>query len=98
MTAPGIEAMRFNTVSARRLMGRESPDRPVAAACRPTGFPVIAPLLALALVDFVREGITDKDSLLRAMNITAEQEADARTSVEACVNRFLPTLKSVGVF
>jgi predicted O-methyltransferase YrrM len=98
MTAPGIEAMRFNAVSARRMMGRESPDRPVAAACQPTGFPMITPLLALALVEFVRSGITDKDALLRAMRITPEQETDARTSVEACLNRFLPILKSAGVF
>jgi hypothetical protein len=96
--APGVEAMRFNAVSARRMMGRESPDRPVAAACKPTGYPVIAPLLALALVEFVRAGITDLDGLLQAMNISPEQEADARSSVEACRNRFLPMLKHAGVF
>jgi SAM-dependent methyltransferase len=98
MTAPGIEAMRFNAVSARRMMGKEPPDRPVAAACKPTGLPVLTPLLALALVEFVRAGITDMDGLLRAMNTTPEQEADARTSVEACLNRFLPILKDAGVF
>jgi SAM-dependent methyltransferase len=98
MTAPGVEAMRFNTVSARRMMVRESPQRPVAAACRPTGIPLVTPLLALALVDFVREGITDTDSLLRVMNISQDQEADARTSVEACLDRFLPILKNAGVF
>jgi len=97
-SGPGLEAMRFNAVSARRMMGRESPDRPVAAACKPTGHPVNAPLLALALVEFVREGITDIDGLLHAMNTTPEQEADARSSVEACLNRFLPTLKAAGVF
>ena len=31
-TAPGPEAIRFNSVSARRLMVRESPMRPIAAA------------------------------------------------------------------
>jgi hypothetical protein len=97
-SGPGIEAMRFNAVSARRMMGRESPDRPVAAACKPTGYPVITPLLALALVEFARAGITDVDGLLRAMKTTPEQEADARTSVEACRNRFLPVLKDAGVF
>jgi SAM-dependent methyltransferase len=98
MTAPGVEAMRFNTVSARRLMGKESPNRPVAAACRPTGIPLVTPLLALALVDFVRAGITDVDGLMRAMNTSADQEADARTSVEACLHRFLPALKNAGVY
>lgn len=97
-SAPGLEAMRFNAVSARRMMGREPPDRPVAAACKPTGYPVLAPLLALALVEFVRAGITDMDGLLRVMNTTQEQEADARTSIDACRNRFLPILKDAGVF
>jgi SAM-dependent methyltransferase len=97
-TAAGPEAMRFNAVSARRMMGKESPERPVAAACRPTGFPLVTPLLALALVELVRAGITGEDGLLRAMNITAEQEADARTSVAACLNRFVPILKHAGVF
>jgi molecular chaperone GrpE (heat shock protein) len=52
----------------------------------------------LALAEFARAGITDRDDLLRAMNITPEQEADARTSVEACLDRFLPILKNAGVF
>jgi len=97
-SAPGVEAMRFNAVTARRMMGREAPDRPVAAACKPTGYPVITPLLALALVEFVRAGITDLDGLMRAMNTTPEQQTDTRTSVEACRNRFLPVLKDAGVF
>lgn len=95
---PGPEAMRFNAASARRMMQRESPGRPIAAACKPTGFPVNTPLLALALVDFVRSGITDIQGLLRAMNTTPEQEADARTSVEACLSRFLPALQRAGVY
>ena len=63
--------MRFNAVSARRMMGKEPPDRPVAAACQPTGTPLMTPLLALALVEFARAGITDVDGMLRAMNTTA---------------------------
>ena len=98
MTAPGDEAMHFNTVSTRRMMVRESPSRPVAAACRPTGTPLIAPLLALVLVDFIRVGITDVDGMVQAMHTPADQQAEARTSVEACLNRFLPALKSAGVF
>jgi hypothetical protein len=90
--------MRFNAVSARRMMGRESPERPVAAACKPTGFPVVTPLLSMALVEFVRAGITDVDGLLRAMNTTPEQEASARASVESCLSRFIPVLKAAGVF
>ena len=97
MTAPGVEAMRFNTVSARRMMVREPPNRPIAAACRPTGTPVVTPLLALILVDFMHQGITDLDSLVQAVITAPEQEAEARTSVEACLNRFIPALKNAGV-
>ncbi len=98
MTEPGVEAMRFNTVSSRRMMVRESPSRAVAAACRPMGTPMMTPLLALALVDYIRAGITDVDGLLRVMNMTSDQEQGARDSVEACLNRFVPALKSAGVF
>jgi SAM-dependent methyltransferase len=98
MSAPGVAAMRFNTVASRRLMAREAPGRPVAAACHPTGTPVNTPLMALALVDFVRAGISDVDGLLGVMNTNAEEAADTRRAVEACVNRFLPALKIAGVF
>ncbi len=98
MTAPGEEAMRFNAVTARRLMARELPNRIVAAACRPTGIPLVTPLLALMLVDSVRAGITDLEGLMRVVAPTVEQEAEARTSVEACLSRFLPALKNAGVY
>jgi len=97
-TDPGPEAMRFNTVTARRMMSRESPNRPVAAACRPTGIPVVAPLLALFVIDLMRQGVTGLDALVHAMNSVPEQEADVRKSVENCLNRFVPGLKSAGVF
>ncbi len=70
------------------MIGKESPDRPVAAACKPTGYPLITPLLALAMVEFVRDGITGTDGLLQAMNTLPEQEAEARTSIDSCLNRF----------
>ena len=79
-------------------VARESPSRPVAAACKPTGIPVVTPLLALALVDFVRAGIGDVDGLLQVMKISADQQTEARTSVEACLRRFIPALKNAGVF
>jgi SAM-dependent methyltransferase len=98
MTAPGAAAMRFNSVSSRRMLA-ESPNRPVVAACLPTGTPVTTPLLALVLVDLIRAGITDLDALVRALKPGDEQAADdTRNSVEACLNRFLPPLKNAGVF
>ncbi len=96
--APGAEAIQFNTVSSRRMSVRESPNRPIAAACLATGTPIVTPLLALALVDFIRNGITDVDDLVRALNPPAEQEAEVKTSVESCLTRFIPPLKNAGVF
>jgi SAM-dependent methyltransferase len=98
MSQPGAEAMRFNTVSARRMMAKEPPNRPVAAACQPTGTPVMTPLLALVLVDLVRAGRTDVDDLVGAMKPGPGQEPEARKSVEECLGRFIPALKSAGVF
>ena len=66
--SPGAAAARFNTVSTRRMMGKEPPDRPMAAACVATGIPIVTPLLALAVVDYMRAGITGLDELMRAMN------------------------------
>ena len=90
--------MRFNTVSSMRMMPRESPNRPVAAASVPAGTGVVVPLLALAMVDFIRAGHTDVDAILRAMDPPAEQAAEVRTSVESCMTRFIPTMKTLGIF
>jgi SAM-dependent methyltransferase len=97
-TDPGPEATRFNTVSTKRMIATEAPNRPVVAASRPTGTPVVTPLLALALVDFIREGITDVDGLVAALDTGMGRTEEARTSVEACVTRFIPALKAAGVF
>jgi SAM-dependent methyltransferase len=96
-TEPGAEATRFNTTSTRRMIVREPPHRPVAAACRPTGVPVITPLLALAVLDYMRAGVTSLEGLVRAMNADPSQEEEVRKSVESCLTRFIPALKSAGV-
>jgi SAM-dependent methyltransferase len=98
MTSPGEAAIRFNSVTARRMAFKEPANRPVGAACQPTGTPVVAPLLALVVIDFMRRGITDLDGLTRAVNKQPDQEAQARTAIEACLNRFIPALKAAGVF
>ncbi len=97
-TAAGPEAMRFNTVTTKRMMGKESANRPVAAACRPTGTPMVVPLLALAVVDFIRAGVADLDGLVDAMKPSDDLEAEVRTSVDACLTRFIPVLRNAGVF
>ena len=95
---PGAAAMRFNTVSTRRMMGKEAPDRPMAAACVATGMPIVTPLLALAVVDYLRAGISDLDELMRAFHPDPAHETELRTSVDNCLTRFIPVLKSAGVF
>jgi SAM-dependent methyltransferase len=97
-TEPGPKAMRFNTVSSKRMMARESPQRPMAVACQPTGMPINTPLLAMAVVDFIRQGVTGLDALVAAMNAIPEQEPEVRKSIGACLDRFVPMLKNAGVF
>jgi len=96
-TEPGPEAMRFNSASTRRMIVREPPQRPVAAACRPTGVPVVVPLMALVVLDYTRAGITSLEGLVRAMNADPAQEEAVRKSVESCLDRFMPMMKRTGV-
>ena len=54
MARPGTEAgagaMRFNSVTARRMLATgATPDRPIGAASAPTGTPISTPLLALVI-------------------------------------------------
>ena len=79
------------------MMGKEAPDRPMAAACVATGIPVVTPLLALVIVDYIRAEITGLDDLILALNPDPEHATELRTSVENCLNRFIPVLNA-GVF
>jgi SAM-dependent methyltransferase len=96
-TAPGVEATRFNTASARRLRKREASNRPVVAASRPTGIPISIPMLALTLVEYINAGITDLDGLARTVEPGDNTEEAVRTAVQTCLDRFIPTLKNAGV-
>ena len=98
MSPPGETAMRFNAVTARRLARTESPNRGVAAACQPTGTPMMTPLLALMVANFMREGVTDVEGLVRALAPSADEVEAARNSVISCLDRFIPVLRAAGVF
>ena len=95
---PGEAAMRFNSVSAKRMMAKEPPNRQAVAACQATGIPLSTPLLALVLVDRIRAGTTDVDGLMHAVNANPEQGEEARKAIEECLNTFIPPLKNAGVF
>jgi SAM-dependent methyltransferase len=102
MARPGTEAsmgaMRFNAVSARRMMAAGStPNLAVGAASQPAGTPISAPLLTLVIADFMRQGITGVDNLVRVMQVPEEEHATARASVEQCIDYRLPLLRVAGV-
>ena len=97
MTEPGPEAIRFNAVTAERMSRTESPNRGVAAACRPAGIPVVVPLLALIVANRMRDGVTDLEGLVKTIDAPPEHEAEARKSVAACLERFIPMMRRTGV-
>jgi SAM-dependent methyltransferase len=98
MTEPGPEAMRFNAATVRRMVGKELPNRGIAAASRPMGTPMLTPLVALVLVDLMAQGITDVEGLVHALRTPAADEETARKSVTMCLERIIPRLKAAGVF
>ena len=58
----------------------------------------LTPLFALALVEFIKEGITDMNALMVATRTIPGQEEDARKSIQLCLDRYIPPLKAAGVF
>ena len=96
MSPPGEAASRFNAVTAMRMARTEVLNRGVAAACQPTGTPIMTPLLALIVCKYMRDGITDVEGLIRALDAPPGQEEEARSSVMSCLERFIPILKVAG--
>ncbi len=96
MTAPGAEAIRFNMVTARRLIRKGASNSMVALACRPTGMPIATPLVGLALVYHYENGITDVEGLLEAIEPPEDRIDDARKVVIAFLERHLPAWRLAG--
>ncbi|MSP00680.1 MAG: methyltransferase domain-containing protein [Acetobacteraceae bacterium] len=96
MTPPGPDAMRFNEVSARRMIRKGSPNGMLAIACRPTGMPLATPLLGLVLLYHYRNGITGVEGLIQAIEPDEDKLTEARTVIVAFLDRHLPAWKNAG--
>ncbi len=95
-TAPGPEAMRFNGATTRRMSpgNRRSADRRRLPSDRIANRDAVDRLVVLG---YIRVGVTGLESLVEAMNADPSQEEAVRTSVESCLERFLPMMRKAGV-
>ncbi len=96
MTAPGPEAMRFNEVAARRMMRKGVTRARVGIACRPTGMPISVPVTGLVMLSYYRNGATDVEGLLEAIDPPEESVEDARKEAVNFLERHLPLWRNAG--
>jgi len=95
---PGVEAMRFNRVTARRFVRSENLGRVIALASRRRGSGVSTSLLDLIVLERLREGQTDMEALLRQIDPLPEHEDKIRQTLDHCLNKRMPFLRGAGVF
>lgn len=92
------EALRFNRVTARRLLQMEPLDRTLAAATHRVGTPVPCTLLDLVIIDRTLDGAGDIDSLMTFLQPKPGSEAKLKEVLENRLSAQLPLLRTDGVF
>ena len=95
---PGAEAMRFNSVTARRFVRSENLTRVIALASRRTGAGVATSLLDLIVLERLRAGQTDMEALLRQINPDPEHVDQVRQTLDDSLNKRMSFLRGAGVF
>ncbi|WP_158927880.1 class I SAM-dependent methyltransferase [Acidisphaera sp. S103] len=95
---PGTEAMRFNSVTARRFVRSENLTRVIALASRRTGAGVATSLLDLIVLERLRAGQTDMEALLRQINPDPEHVDQVRQTLDDSLNKRMSFLRGAGVF
>ncbi len=95
---PHPAAMRFNLVSARRLARSESLNRLVGAASGRTGAGVQASVLDLLVLDWLRDGQTDIEDLLRLISPAPVDAHTVRDALNHSLHRRMPILHRAGVY
>jgi hypothetical protein len=95
---PGAEAMRFNSVTARRFVRSEKLARVIALASRRTGTGVATSLLDLIVLERLRVGQTDMEALLRQIDPDPEHVEQVREMLDVSLNKRMPCLRAAGVF
>ena len=97
-SGPGAEAMRFNSVAARRFVRSENLSRIIALASLRTGAGVATSLLDLIVLERLRTGQNDMEALLRQISPVPEHEDKVRQTLDDSVNKRMPFLRAAGVF
>jgi SAM-dependent methyltransferase len=95
---PGAEAMRFNSVTARRFVRSENLTRIIALASQRTGAGVATSLLDLIVLERLRAGQTDMEVLLRQIDPAPEHVDQVRQTLDQSLNKRMPFLRAAGVF
>lgn len=95
---PTPEALRFNRMTARRLLRSEPLARPLAAASYRVGMPVPSTVLDLVMLDRTLEGEGDINSLMAFLCPRAGSESKLQEILEAGLSTRLPLLRANGVF
>ena len=95
---PGPEGLRFNRVTGTRFARTESLGRSVGLASRRAGSAVGAALLDLIVLEQLRDGEADIDSLMRRIAPPEDQAAKVRASLQESLHKRMPILRGLGVF
>jgi predicted O-methyltransferase YrrM len=95
---PAPQALRFNRMTARRLLRSEPLARPLAAASYRVGMPVGCTLLDLVMLDRTLDGEGDIDSLISFLRPQAGSESKLEEILEGGLSTRLPRLRANGVF
>jgi hypothetical protein len=95
---PGAEAMRFNSVTARRFVRSENLTRIIGLASRRTGAGVATSLLDLIVLERLRAGQTDMEALLSQISPPPEHVDQVRQTLDQSLTKRMPILRAAGVF
>ena len=96
--APGAQAMRFNEVVARRMAASAPLGRGLGLASYRLGGGMVATFLDAVVIDRVRAGRTDVESVMAGLDVDPDDVAKLRDAVEKCLTSRLPAIRRAGLF
>jgi SAM-dependent methyltransferase len=95
---PGVEAMRFNRVSARRFVRSENLGRIIGLATKRMGAAFPTALLDLIVLERLRDGAGDMEELFRQIEPLPTQTDEVREMLNLSLHKRMPALRAAGVF
>jgi hypothetical protein len=96
--AAAPSAMLFNQVAARKLSRSESLNRVVGLASHRLGSGLQASLLDMLVLDWMRQGHSNIDGLLRLMSPAQADAAQVKEALDDSLHRRMPILRNAGVY